>query len=433
MLTKEETWEKLRTLDWASLPLVRENKIPKGQWNLAGMGQCGHSNGVDLKGTNLSGVYLGGADLSGAILSNADLSKAELIEAALNGANLSGANLSGAYLDKAHLSAANLSNANLSNAQLYLTNFSKADLSGANLRESDIDEANMNLVNLSGADITGSTFWGVSITGWKIEGIKAHYVYFCHADEVQKEKYKRNFQKGQFEALFRSLPTVELIFAEGLSLTSLFTLSMLIERIGSQNPNFGVKMAGVNKNEFETRVGVKLNKDEYLGEVGRLIHDAMDQVAGGISFDTFVPYLKKMLPENFGEALESQQMQASSIVVNIIQPTLQLIKADGSTLTGTITQRGITQSPVELILKNYGLHRAEVDNLFYALRESFGENDASLRASLIEASDRMIEALSNSKGVSKVQNYWEEIKAGIQTGGAAATIASTIGRLLGFM
>jgi hypothetical protein len=110
-----------------------------------------------------------------------------------------------------------------------------------------------------------------------------------------------------------------------------------------------------------------------------------------------------------------------------------LKKADGSTLSGTITQYGIIQNPGDFIIKNYGLHRGEVDSLFDALRESFGKYDVSMRDTLTEATDRMIEAIRNGKEVSKVQNYWEEIKAGIQTGGAAATKASATGRLLGFM
>ncbi len=429
MMTKKETWQRLRKLDW-SLP----RKMPEGKWDLVGIGQTDDLNGVDLKGVNLSGAALGDARFIGTILTDANFSRAELWEAELSGANLSGANFRAADLYRAVLCEADLSNADLSNADLFFTNLSKANLSRANLRDSNIIEVNLNLANLSGADITGSTFWGASTAGWRIDGVKAEYVYFCGENEAEKEKYRRNFQKGQFEALFRSLPTVELIFEGGLTPTSLFTLSALIERINRQNPQLGVKMADIHKNEFETMVGIKISKDEYLIEVGRLIQDAIRQVAGGISPDILAPYLTKILPRNFVEALEEvQQTQKPSIVVNIMQPTFQFIKADGSTLSGTISQYRTIQSLGDVIIKNYEVHRGEVDSLFDDLKESFSEYEASMRDSLTEATDRIIEAIRKGKEIGTIQGYWDEIKEGVKTGGAAVTIAATIGRLLGFM
>lgn len=426
MMTKKETWRRLRKLDW-SIGL----RMPKGKWKLVGFGQINDLKGVDLKGVDLSGAALGDARFIGAILTDANFSRAELWEAELSEANLSGANFRAADLYRAVLCEADLSNADLSNADLFFTNLSKANLSRANLRDSNIIEVNLNLANLSGADITGSTFWGTSTAGWIIDGVKAEYVYFCKENEAEKEKYRRNFQKGQFEALFKSLPTVELIFEGGLSPTSLFTLSALIERINRQNPQFGVKMADIHKNEFETMVGIKISKDEYLIEVGRLIQDAIRQVAGGISHDILAPYLTKILPRNFVEALEEiQQTQKPSIVVNIMQPRFQFIKADGSTLSGTISQY---QAIGDVIIKNYEVHRGEVDSLFDDLKESFSEYEASMRDSLTEATDRIIEAIRKGKEIGTIQEYWDEIKEGVKTGGAAVTIAATIGRLLGFM
>ena len=201
---------------------------------------------------------------------------------------------------------------------------------------------------------------------------------------------------------------------------------MIIEKIGSQNPTLGVKMADVRKNEFETRIGVKINNNEHLIEVGQLIHEAMDQAICSIPADLF--------PSNIREALEKlPQQHHSSIVVNMVQPTFQFIKADGSTLSGVISQVGAIQSSTTVIIKNYSVHKEEVDSLFGNLKDSFRDYEASMRNALTDATDRLIEAIRKGKEVDTIQERWEEIKEGVKTGGAAVTIAATIGRLLGLM
>jgi hypothetical protein len=124
---------------------------------------------------------------------------------------------------------------------------------------------------------------------------------------------------------------IELIFEEGLSPTSLLALTAVLDNISQHNTKYGIKMADISNDEFETKVGVKISKDEYLKEVSKLIQDAVSQIINGISFDMIVPYLTKMLPENFIDILEKEKnMRPSSVVVNITKPTLQFIKADGS-------------------------------------------------------------------------------------------------------
>lgn len=428
MMTKEETWQKLCKYK------LEFGKMPKGNWSIGGLGAANEHGmrGFDLEGADFSESYLGAGDFSGAILINANFSGTELYEAKFYETNLSGANLTRTRLDSADLSLANLSDADLSNAFFLYANLSAANLNGAKLQGSILEEVNLNRANLSQADITGSTFWGVSTAGWKIEGIKARHVYFCENYRKDKENYRRDFKEGQFEALYRSLPTVEMIFAEGLSPIGLFTLNLLVERINKQNPNFGVKMTDIHKNEFGTRVGIKINKDDDLSTVGHIIQDIIAQVASEISSETLTSYMTKILPNNYGELSNNiSQNPLSPIVVNIMQPTFQFIKADGSTLSGSISQSGAMLNFENVIIRNYGSHREEVDTLFVALKNSFDEYDVSVRNMLTEKTDRMIESIKKGNNISYIQNVWEEIKEGIKTGGAAATLATTIARLLG--
>ena len=427
-MTKKETWEKLRKLErWIG-------KLPKGKWDIAGLGQRNEygMRGYELKGADFSEAYLGSGNFSEAILSSANFSGAELYESEFIETNLSGANFSRARLDRADLSLANLSDADLSYAFLFNANLSTANLSNANLQGSILEEVNLNRANLSGADITGSTFWGASTAGWKIEGIKARYIYFCEDHKKDKENYRRVFQEGQFEELYRSLPAIDMIFVEGLSPIGLFTLSLLVERINKQNPNLGIKMADVHKNDFETRVGIKINKDEYFGIVGKLIQDDIAQATSEISPEMLTSHMAKILPNFFGESSNiPSRNPLSPIVVNMMQPTFQFIKADGSVFSGSISQSGVMLNLENFIIKNYESQRKEVDGLFADLKKSFNEYEVTMRNTLTETSNRMIEAIREGKDISYIQTVWEEIKEGVKTGGAAATIATTIARLLG--
>lgn len=422
MLTKEETWARLRAYHEVF------EKMPKGKWDIGGVGATNEygMSGYELEGADFSDAYLGSGNFSGALLNNANFSGAELYEAKFIETNLSRANFCKAELHRADLSSANLSNANLSHAFFNNANLSAANLNSANLQGSILEEVNLNRADLSRVDITGSIFWGVSTAGWKIDGIKADYVYFCRYDELEKERCRRTFQVGQFEALFKSLPTVELIFVEGLSPTCLFTLSMIIEKISTQNPSLGIKMADVRKNEFETRIGVKVNKDEQLTEVGQLIHEVMGQAVCAIPVNIF--------PSNIRDALEKlSQPHHSSIVVNMVQPTFQFIKADGSTLSGSISQIGAIQSSPSVIITNYTVNKEEVDALFGKLKDSFSDYEVSMKNALTEATNRLAEAIQQSEEINTIQKYWEEIKEGVKTSGAAASIVATIGRFLGLM
>jgi uncharacterized protein YjbI with pentapeptide repeats len=432
-MTKEETWEKLCRLK------LEFGKMPKGKWEIAGLAadlEDGMS-GFDLKGADFSGAYLGAANFHGAILCDANFSRAELYEANLSEANLSGANFSGADLYKAYMPSANLSDANLSNADFYYANLSGANLDGANLRESILNEVNLNLANLSRADITGSMFWGVSTTGWKIESIKAQYVYFCQADEVQKEKYRRKFQEGQFEGLFKSLPTIELIFKRGLNPKELSILIAIIEEVQKQNSDLGLKMVEMSTKGFQTRISVETARDEFLEEAGGLIQKAFDEtLKKGVSFNVLTQKINEILPPPYNIEIHPvpPQQQTPSIHIQELNFFVNYMKADGSKFEAPVTQAGNLSN---VITKNYKAHREESEALFERLMKAFGEYEASMRDTLTESLNRMIEAIQKGKETSKIQNYWEEIKEGVKTGGAVTTIASTllpqVAKLLGLV
>ncbi len=298
---------------------------------------------ANLSGANLSGARFNMADLSRADFSRADLShailhEANIHEAYFSEANLSGANLSHAILSNANFSEADLSGADfsgadfigaiLNEADLSHANFSEANLTKAILKGAKIISANFNLATLSCADITGATFWGVSTAGWKIDGIKAKRIFFCPEHEKDKDQYKKDFQKGQFEELYKATPLVELIFAEGLNPASLFVITALIEKIRRQFPDHDVRMADIFKTPSETRIGIKTNKDNFLLELGQLLYDALYQ---DIAVNPLAASLVKTLPPNTAKTSEEVKSAPSLVsFLNCRRVTVNYFYSDGS-------------------------------------------------------------------------------------------------------
>ncbi len=301
--------------------------------------------GADLDGANLSGASLSGADLSGANLNGANLSGSHISRAHLRGANLREADLSKANLIGADLLEANLSDANLCNANLTGVDLREADLnkticlktniSNSNLKGSKIIDVNLNFANLSGSDITGAIYWRVSTKGWKIDRTRAEYVYFT-LNMLEKEKYKRSFEKGQFEALFKFLPTVELIFGGSLNPAELWILHAIFEEVKAENPELDLNMSEIVVNHFQTCVSIKTGKDEFLNKAAHILQEAIEK---GMSKKSLLPHMKKILmdviqTQEFSELISSfEEKLPPEITITIKNPTINLIRADGSTST----------------------------------------------------------------------------------------------------
>lgn len=335
-----ETWNQLRLENSSLYPDLSKVNLYKANLGKANL-RYAKLIETDLTRANLNGADLREADLRGADLREADLRGSNLSKADLGDANLAGAFLIGANLSEANLKEADLTEADLKRVHLSHARLGMANLSGANLKEADLTEADMNgcildgvnfnQANLSGADVSGASFWDIANAGWKIDGIKASHVYFCRGSQKEREKYRQDFEDGQFEALHRTYPTLELMFEKGLSLPGLFTLNALIEKISKQNPELGMKLAGISQNEFGTIVRIKVGEDEFLPEAVKLIRDSIDHFNRGISADIFMPQLSQMLAADVATTLENAlKTQPANLVINLDQPIITLIKTDGS-------------------------------------------------------------------------------------------------------
>jgi len=227
-----------------------------------------------IKGANLAKAALTRANLSGVDISGAGLKSADFSEANLNGVNLSGVDFSeaifsrvdftGVDLRKAILRKANLEGANLSEVNLFGKNLSDADLREADLRKANLGEANLNRAHLERSDLTGALIYRAIHHEWRIEGVKCDFIFCDPAGEIPFPK-NRNFRPGEFERLFRHLPTLELVLEAGATGLDAFALDQVVQTLNEKRPERELKLEGFHSGGQPQAAFTVLRK-EYCDE-----------------------------------------------------------------------------------------------------------------------------------------------------------------------
>lgn len=212
--------------------------------------------GADLWDANLPGANLSGANLQSANLRKTDLQYANLREtdlqstnlqnanlgrADLQSTNLESANLRGAYLNDVRMESANLRGADLRNAKLKGANLRGANLRDADLRDAYLQHTDLRFANLEGANLTGVKLFAVAKDQWEIEAVRCKYVFL---DEEGKECFPkdRDFRPGEFEELYKQLPTFEYVFEHGFTPLDAVVMDRIVRAINEQHPEFELKL-----------------------------------------------------------------------------------------------------------------------------------------------------------------------------------------------
>jgi uncharacterized protein YjbI with pentapeptide repeats len=246
-------------------------------------------NWSNLTRTNLSGANLSKANLTGANLTRANLTETILNNANLNNAILTEVDLRRGSLSKANLSEANFSKANFTSAILNRADLKEADLSGSILTEADLREANLTEAilddaNLSGADLTGArvistNLVGAKITGaclygsarddWIIDDIKCDYIFWDSEKKVRMPE-NRSFHDGEFEKLYKQLPTFEYIFKNGCNPIDMLIIDHIVQDIREKFSDFHLQVDSI---QFRTnpRVIFTVSLIEYIEKASQLV------------------------------------------------------------------------------------------------------------------------------------------------------------------
>ncbi len=125
-------------------------------------------------------------------------------------------------------------------------NFSGAYLVKADLRNIDLRETDLKQVNLSGADITGTKLYGSARENWIIDGIRCDYVYWDEAGQ-ERAPMDRVFRPGEFEELYKQLPTFEYIFEQGFTPLDPLIMSRVVQAINEKHEDFLLDLVNFDK------------------------------------------------------------------------------------------------------------------------------------------------------------------------------------------
>jgi archaellum component FlaC len=213
----------------AQLEILKQGVAVWNQWR-----QDHPDEKIDLRGAGLREADLIVVDLHGADLREADLWGAKLTGAKLSEADLRGANLSGAYLRGTDLSGANLEGGDLSGVRLREANLCKACLCGVDLRRAILVQTNLSQVN-----ITGVNLYGTARDDWKIDGILCEYVFWDKEGEERTPR-DRDFKPGEFEELYKQLPTFEYVFEHGFTPLDAVVMDRIVAGINAQHSEFNL-------------------------------------------------------------------------------------------------------------------------------------------------------------------------------------------------
>ncbi|WP_181154283.1 pentapeptide repeat-containing protein [Nostoc sp. 'Peltigera membranacea cyanobiont' N6] len=222
-------------------------------------------------GTSFYNLDLSNVDFTGSQLANSDLRARQLYRTCFRGVTgLDRARLDNRYLDLTNYKVQQL----LINGGCEHTNFSRMNLQGAYLRDVDMRDFTLVETNLNGADlqaadlrrsilvraqVTGANFTGAKLTGICIEdwshnsqtcfaGVECEYIFRKldnKGEGTDKYPIGRNFEKGEFEALFQKVEeVVELVFKEGINWQA---LSFAFRKLQLDDDGLGLELKGVEQ------------------------------------------------------------------------------------------------------------------------------------------------------------------------------------------
>jgi uncharacterized protein YjbI with pentapeptide repeats len=225
---------------------------------------------IDLREADLEGARLQEANLS-----RANLQKANMRRARLREANLQGVDLRQAALMEADLYRAKLEKANLWGTRLYKAILFEADLTGTTLQEATLQRASLVHTNLSQTNITGAKLYGTARNDWIIEGIQCDYLYwdekpYFREEEEEEEKQwlvdhrtpkDRDFRPGEFENLYKQLPTFEYYFEHGFTPIDAVVMDRVVQAINERHPEFELNLSTLDSRGQPHAVFTVVHKD----------------------------------------------------------------------------------------------------------------------------------------------------------------------------
>ncbi|CAK8720679.1 MAG: Uncharacterized protein YjbI [Candidatus Electronema aureum] len=114
------------------------------------------------------------------------------------------------------------------------------------IRNTDLRGTDLRQANLSRADITGAKLYNSARENWIIDDIHCDYVYWDEAGE-QRTPPDRDFRPGEFEELYKQLPTFEYIFEQGFTPLDPLIMDRVVQAVNKRHKEFSLELVSFDK------------------------------------------------------------------------------------------------------------------------------------------------------------------------------------------
>jgi hypothetical protein len=178
----------------------------------------------------------------------------------------------------ANFQGADLMNSDLSGAYLFATNLCDTNLSGAKLESANLIGASLLRSNLANAILTGTRLYGTSRDDWIIDGVICSYVYWGHGVKIRTPA-ERDFESGEFEELYKSLPTIEYHFENGFTPIDAVLMDKIVQGIDERHPEFELKLDSFHSRGTPRAVFTVLHKEVAEQALQKIKHDYEKRIA----------------------------------------------------------------------------------------------------------------------------------------------------------
>lgn len=120
---------------------------------------------------------------------------------------------------------------------------------------------------LSGCDLTKSKLTGAKLYAtarddWIISGVECRYVYWDSRGQIRSPK-NRDLALGEFERLYRTLPTIEYIFQNGMTPLDPLIMDRVVQAIREQNPDYDLKIDSITARGLAPSMRFTVLLEEY--------------------------------------------------------------------------------------------------------------------------------------------------------------------------
>lgn len=191
-----------------------------------------------------------------------------------------------------------LNGKNLKGARLVNFDLSSLDLRGTDLRQA----------NLSGANITGAKLYNTARENWIIDGIRCEYVYWDEAGE-QRTPPDRDFRPGEFEELYKQLPTFEYIFEQGFTPLDPLIMDRVVQAVNERHKEFSLELVNFDK-RGQPHATFTVCHIEH-------VEKAKQQIAAGYEENRIAPERQAQLMEDFMDLFKKSLENQSKLIDKI--------------------------------------------------------------------------------------------------------------------